>query len=129
MPTAEDSDVPTVWIKHKPEKEYGEILDRLAAEMPGIAAPQVNVSGRDLHDGGVGESEIMVEFLEFTPRDRNVNDIQITLIAHRFKKRRKRRDDATKAIKEGVMNVLRDFDRNVKVGVSIWLVDMGYETI
>ena len=121
--------MPTVWIKHKPEKEYDEILDRLAGEMPSIAAPQMNVSGRELHDGGVGESEIMVEFLEFTPRDRNVNDIQITLIAHRFEERSQRLDDATKAIKEGVMAILRDFDRNVKVGVSIWLVDMGYATI
>lgn len=121
--------MPTVWIKHKPEKEYDEILDRLADEIPSVAASQMNVSGRDLHDGGVSESEIMVEFLEFTLRDRNINDIQITLVAHRFEERSQRLDDATTAIKEGVMAILSEFDRNVKVGVSIWLVDMGYETI
>lgn len=123
--------MPTVWIKYYPQKGYyDDILAKLADELPSIAAPQMNVSGRDLHDGGISESEIMVEFLEFSPRDRNINDIQITLVAHRFEERSQRLDDATRALKEGVMSILRDFDDcNVKVGISIWLVEMGYETI
>ena len=121
--------MPTVWIKYKPEKGYDEILDRLAAEIPGITAPQMNVGGRDLHHGGVGESEIMVEFLEFSSRDCNINDIQITVVAHPFPERRTRLDEATAEIKKGIMSILADFDRNVKVGVSIWLVEMGYATI
>jgi len=121
--------MPTIWIKHRPEKGYDDILNRLADEMPSITAPQMNVAGRDLHDGGVGESEIMVEFIEFSPRDRNINDIQVTVIAHPFPERRARVDEATEEIKRGIMSILLDFDRNVKVGVSIWLVEMGYATI
>lgn len=121
--------MPTVWIQYKSQKGYDEILDRLAVEMPGITAPQMNVDGRGLHDGGVGESEIIVEFHEFSPRDRNVNDIQITVVAHEFPERQTRLDEATNEIKKGVMTVLCDFDRNVKVGISIWLVQMGYATI
>jgi len=121
--------MPTVRIQYKPGRGYDEILDRLADEMPGITAPQMNVNGRGLHDGGVGESEIMVEFYEFSPRDRNVNDIQITVMAHAFPERQTRLDEATNAIREGVMAILADFDRNVNVGISIWLVQMGYATI
>lgn len=121
--------MPTVWIKYKPDKGYDEILNRLADEMPGITAPQMNIGGRKLHDGGVGESEIMVEFIEFSPRDRNVNDIQVTVIAHPFPERQARLDEATNEIKQGIMSILRDFDRNMKVGVSVWLVEMGYATI
>lgn len=121
--------MPTVRIQYSSEKGYDEILDRLADEMPAITAPQMNVDGRGLHDGGVSENEIMVEFYEFSPRDRNVNDIQITVIAHAFPERQSRLDEATEEIKKGVMNILRDFDRNVKVGISIWLVQMGYATI
>jgi len=121
--------MPTIWVKYKPEKGYDEILDRLADELPGIIAPLMNVDGSALHEGGVGESEIMVEFYEFTPRDRNVNDVQITVIAHPFPERQERLDDTTEAIKKGVMSILADFDRNVKVGVSPWLVEMGYATI
>lgn len=121
--------MPTIWVKSKPGKGYDDILDRLADELPGIAAPEMNVSGSALHEGGVGEDEIMVEFLEFSKYDRNVNDIQVTMIAHPFPERQARLDDATTALKEGIMTILRDFDRNVKVGVSIWLVEMGYETI
>src|SRR3989344_5739539 len=101
--------MPTVWIKSKPGKGYEGILDRLADEMPGITAPQMNIAGHDLHDGGVGESEIMVEFFEFSPRDRNINDIQITVRAHRFEERVVRLDPITEAIRQGVAEVLRDF--------------------
>lgn len=121
--------MPTTRIEYKPGKGYEQIIERLADEMPRIAAPQMNIGGRELHDGGVGEGEILVDAVEYSQFARNVNDIQITLIAHAFDERRKRLDEATDAIKKGVKDVLRDFDRNVKVGVSIWLVDMGYATI
>lgn len=119
----------TVWIKHKPEQGYGALLDRLAEQMPGIVAPQMNIKGRSVHNGGVGEGEVMVEFLQFTRRDRNINDIQIRILARAFPERLARVDEATEEIKQGVKCVLRDFDRNVKVGVSLLLVQMGYATI
>lgn len=121
--------MPTIWVKHDPTKELDPILDQLAEDLPGIAAPLMNVSGSELHQGGVGEAEIMVEFLEFSPRDRNVNHIQITMIAHPFPERQAQLDTSTAKLKSGVMALLADFDRNVTVGVSIWLVEMGYETI
>jgi hypothetical protein len=121
--------VPTTTIEYDPTKGYDEILDRLADEIPGIVAPQMNVSGRKLHDGGVSESEIIVRFMEFSPRDRNTNDIQITTRAHRFEERVARCDESTEAIKRGVMNILRDFDRNIEVGIELDLVEMGYAKI
>ena len=121
--------MPTALIEYRPNGEYEPIIERLAAEMPAIAAPQMNIDGRELHDGGVGESEILVDAREYSRFAQNVNHIQITVIAHRFPQRVEKLDEATKAIKEGVMAVLADFDRNVTVGISIWLVDMGYETI
>ena len=120
--------MPTVWVKYRIEKGYGEILGRLANSLPSIVAPQMNVSGRAVHEGGVGEAEVMVEFLEFSPRDRNINDIQVTVIAHAFDERQSRLDEATEAIREGIAEILRD-SGNVKVGISIWLVEMGYATL
>lgn len=100
----------------------------------------MNIGGRELHDGGVGTSEILVDATAYTLFARNVNDIQITVIAHAFQERKDRLDEATEAVKEGVRAVLADFERDiltyggmslvsVKIGVSIWLIDMGYATI
>lgn len=121
--------MPTVRIEYKPDKGYEQIIGCLADDLPKIIAPQMNVRGRELHDGGVGESEILVDATKYSPFARNVNDIQITVIAHPFEERRVRLDEATEEIKKGVMEVLQDFDRSVKVGISIWLVEMGYATI
>lgn len=121
--------MPTVRIEYQPNKGYEQIIGVLADELPGIVAPQMNIGGRELHDGGVGTSEILVDATTYTQFARNVNDIQITVIAHAFQERKDRLDEATEAVKEGVKTVLADFDRNVKVGVSIWLIDMGYATI
>lgn len=121
--------MPTVHIQYLPNREYEYLIEKLVHEMPTIVAPQMNIDGRKLHDGGVGEDEIMVEAREFSQFVRNVNHIQVTIIAHAFDERRKRLDEATKIITEGIKEVLRDFDRNVEVGVSLWLVEMGYFTI
>lgn len=121
--------MPDVWIKYNPKVNCGEILGRLADEMPGIAAAQMNIPGRELHNGGVTKNEINLEFFQFTPHDRNPNDIKITLIAHNFKERIEHHDEATRAIKEDVITILSDFDHNIKVSVSIWLINMSYETI
>lgn len=119
--------MPTIWVKHQPSI-HPQLLDRLAEDLPRIASSQINVEGAELHEGGVGEEEIMIEFMEFSPRDRNVNDIQITMIAHTFSERQARLNEATSAITEGVGSILDDFAFNVKIGVSIWLVEMGYQT-
>ena len=121
--------MPTVRIEYRTDKEYEHIVERLVDELPRIVAPQMNVDGRELHDVGVGASEIIVNVFECSPLDRNINDIQITVIAHSFAERRQHLDEATAKVKKGVMSILADFDRNVSVGVSIWLVEMGYETI
>lgn len=121
--------MPTVTIEYKPDKGYDDILDRMADDMPGITAPQMNVEGRELHDGGVGESEIIVRFIAFSSRDRNINDLQVTVRAHRFAERVERIDPITEAIKEGVMGILRDFDRSAEVGIEVDLVEMGYAKI
>jgi hypothetical protein len=120
--------MPTARIEYQPDKGYEDIVEHLADELPRIVAPQMNIGDRELHDGGVGESEILVDATEYSRFARNVNSIQITVIAHRFDERVTRLDEATEAIKQGVMEVLRDFDRNLTVGVSIWLVEMGYAT-
>ena len=121
--------MPTVRIEYQPNKGYEQIIGVLADELPGIVAPQMNIGGRGLHGGGAGKSEVLVDATAYTQFARNVNDIQITVIAHAFQERKDRLDEATEAVKEGVKAVLADFDRNVKVGVSIWLIDMGYATI
>lgn len=121
--------MPTITVKSQPGKGYDTILDALAEHLPSIAAPLMNIDGSALHEGGVGETEILVEFQEFSPRDRNVNNIQITMVAHAFPERVEKVEESTDAIKAGVMKVLQDFDRNLVVGVSIWLVEMGYATI
>lgn len=121
--------MPTITVKSQPDKGYDDILDALADHLPSIAAPLMNIDGSELHEGGVGETEILVEFTEFSSRDRNVNDIQITMVAHAFSQRVEQVEESTGTLKQGVMEVLRDFDRNLVVGVSIWLVEMGYATI
>ena len=73
--------MPTTTVEYDPTKGYDEILDWLADEIPGIVAPQMNVSGRKLHDGGVSENEIIVRFMEFSPRDRNIEvGIELDLV-------------------------------------------------
>lgn len=132
--------MPTVRIEYLPNRGCEQIIGILADRLPGIVAPQMNIGGRELHDGGVGTSEILVDATAYTLFARNVNDIQITVIAHAFQERKDRLDEATEAVKEGVKAVLADFERDiltyggmslvsVKIGVSIWLIDMGYATI
>ena len=121
--------MPTITVKSKPGKGYGRILDALAEHLPRIAAPLMNIDGSKLHEGGVGETEILIEFVEFSFRDHNVNDIQITMVAHAFPKRVEQVEESTDKLKQGVLEVLQDFDRDPIVGVSIWLVEMGYATI
>lgn len=121
--------MPTVRIEYKPNHGYELIIHFLANQLPRIIAPQMNIGGRELHDGGVSTSEILVDATVYTQFARNVNDIQITVIAHAFQERKDRLDEATEAVKEGVKAVLANFDHNVKVGISIWLIDMGYATL
>lgn len=121
--------MPTVKIQYQPARGYESIVVTLVKEMPGIVFPEMNIAGRELHDGAVGEKEIIVEATEHPNYTRNINHIQVTVIAHAFEERVQRIDQATEAVKQGIMNILRDFDRNVKVGVSIWLIQMGYATI
>ena len=132
--------MPTVRIEYLPNRGHEQIIGILADRLPGIVAPQMNIGGRELHDGGVGTSEILVDATAYTVFARNVNDIQITVIAHAFEERKKRIDEATEAVKDGVKAVLADFEQDrltygglslasAKIGVSIWLIDMGYATI
>jgi len=121
--------MPLVRIKYAPPKGYDEIVDSFVREIPGIVAPQMNILERKLHDGGVGVREILVECFEFSPRDRNVDGIQITVIAHPFEERCGRREKITKAITKDVGKVLSDFDRNARVSVYVWLVEMEYARI
>jgi hypothetical protein len=121
--------MPTVRIEYQPDKGYEPIVEALADALPSITAPQMNIGGRELHDGGVGETEILVDATPYSRFARNVNSIQVTVIAHRFAERIARLDDSTEEIKLGVMEVLADYDRNLTVGVSIHLVEMGYATI
>ena len=121
--------MPTVRVEYQSFMGYMTIMDELVDRLPLIVAPQMNIGGRELHDGGVGESEILLDATEYSHFARNVNHVQITVIAHRFDERVARIDEATEAIKQGVLEVLRDFDRNLTVGISIWLVEMGYATI
>lgn len=121
--------MPRIRVKSKVNKVSGSVLDLLADSLPGNAAPIMNIHGKALHDGGVGETEIMVEFEEFSARDRNVNDIQITIVAHRFPERVAGIEWATKAFQASIESVMKNVSQPLKLGVSIELVDMGYETI
>jgi hypothetical protein len=121
--------MPTVQVQYQPKNVRKGIVSNLAYELPKIVAPQMNIDGRTLHDGGVGEKEILVDATAYTAFACNVNDLQITVIAHAFQERKDRLDEATEAIKEGVKKVLATFNCKVKVGVSIWLIDMSYTTI
>ena len=127
--------MPTVRIEYQPQPEkwpepiYRAFLKKLADKLPTIIAPEMNINGRDLHDGGVSENEILVDGVEYSHLSRNVNNVQITVIAHRFDERVARLDEVTTAIKNGVLEVLRDFDRDLTIGISVCLVEMGYASI
>jgi hypothetical protein len=129
--------MPTVRIEYNPFSSNGDIeeaVNELYPYLPAIIAPLMNIDGRDLHDGGVSESEIIINLIECSKRDVNINDIQITVIAHNFEERVARVDEITNAIRDGVKTTLHAeiFDGdyiNIKVGISIWLVEMGYATI
>lgn len=129
--------MPTVRVEYNPFSSKPDVMaavNDLYTYLPAIIAPVMNIEGRELHDGGVGESEIIVNLIEYSKRDLNINDIQITVIAHRFEERVARLDEMTQAIRDGVKvtlhaSVFGDDYINIKVGISIWLIEMGYATI
>jgi hypothetical protein len=128
--------MPTVRLEYNPfssNPEIEEAVHDLYTELPGIIAPVINIEGCSIHNGGVTESEIIVNIIEYSKRDLNVNDIQITIIAHRFEERVAKIDEMTDVIRDAVKSTLNtdmfyDDYINLKVGVSIWLVEMGYAT-
>jgi hypothetical protein len=131
--------MPTVRIEYNPFSNNAPEGVEVAVydfyrSLPAIIAPKMNIAGRDLHDGGVGENEILLDVVAYSRFALNVNDIQITVIAHRFEERVARVDEVTDAIRDEVKALLNteafggDYD-GITVGVSIWLVDMGYATI
>lgn len=128
--------MPTVRLEYNPHssKPTKEAVLDLYKYLPAIIAPAMNIEGRHVHDGGVGESEIIVNLIEYSKHDLNINDIQITVIAHNFEERVARVDEMTDYIREQVKETqhAKIFDGDyveMKVGVSIWLVAMGYATI
>jgi len=122
--------MPTVLIEYKDDDEglMFQVIE-LAAEMPSIVAPHMNIDGRALHDGGVSENEILVDGRAYSAFAVNVNDIQVTVIAHRFDERVAKLDEMTEAIRQGIIGLLTYNGQKLKVGVSIWLVEMGYGMI
>lgn len=127
--------MPTALIEYRQKFEgFSEttqeaLLRKLANELPYIVAPQLNIVGRKLHNGGVGESEIIVDAREYSRFARNVNDIQITVRAHCYKERVERINFITGGIRRGVMEVMHDFGHNGKIGIEVDLIEMGYATI
>lgn len=128
--------MPTVRLEFNPNSKHPGVyaaVDDIYRQLPAIVAPQMNIEGRELHDGGVGEKEIIVNLFHYSKEDLNINDIQITVIAHRFKERLARLDQMTDAIREGISAILQpelaNAYKGMRIAVSVWLLDMGYATI
>lgn len=122
--------MPTVLLQYQDRKEVGLkiLLNTLAENLPRIVAGQMNISGRELHDGGVSEQEIIYDAQPYSRYARNTNGLQITVRAHRFEERLARIDEIADAIKEGVIKSLRGIEHTLKIAVEVDLVDMGYTT-
>lgn len=97
--------------------------------LPEILAPLLTVAGREIHDGGVTEKEIIVDARQYSHFARNINDIQVTVRAHRFEDRINRLDEITNSIRQSMHSVLRQFDCDLDIGIEVDLVDMGYASI
>lgn len=127
--------MPTVRVEYNPftNKPVDDAVNELYKDLPYTIAAHLNIEGHDLHDGGVSEKEIIVNLIECDKRDLNTNDIQITIIAHRFEERVARNDEVTKKIGAEINATLRqevhcgEYD-DITFAVSIWLVEMSYVT-
>lgn len=105
------------------------VLHHLSDKLPRIVASEMNVSGRRLHDGGVGLREIIVKFREQSEFDRNVNEIQITVYAHNFEERVKRHKQIKDSILSGVQHELDYMQCTHSTAVEVRLIPIEYGTI
>lgn len=121
--------MPTTLVEYNFKKVSDRLLDQLAEELPSIIAPKMNITGRELHDGGVGEAEVIVRFVQFSPHDRNTNDLQITTRAHCFEERVERVEDIERTIRSDVKTLLDAFGFDGTAGIEVYLAPMGYGTI
>lgn len=120
--------MPTVEVEHS-AKVSKLVLDHLADNLPSIVAPKMNISGRQLHDGGVGLHEIIVKFREQSEFDRNINPIQITVYAHNFEERVVRHREIKNAIISGVQHALDCMRCTEAAAVEVRLGPVEYGTI
>lgn len=118
--------MPTVAVEHHPKIERL-ALEHLADNLPSIVAPQMNISGKQLHDGGVGLREIIVKFYEQS--DLNRNAIQITVYGHAFEERVARHRDMKDAIIAGVQHALDCMRCTDTAAVEVRLGPVEYGTI
>jgi len=122
--------MPTVLLKYKGTEECQRVALELIPKIPGIVAPLMNIEGRELHDGGVGEDEIMVEPWQFSPFALNVKDIRIVVEAHNYPERIRLADNAAYSITEQVRDFIIRFKNvtPIDLGVSVEPRCMGYTT-
>jgi hypothetical protein len=105
------------------------VLHHLADNLPSIVAPQMNISDRQLHNGGVGLREIIVKFYEQSKLNRNANAIQITVYGHWFEERVARHRDMKDAITAGVQHALDCMRCADTAAVEVCLGPVEYGTI
>lgn len=120
--------MPTVEVDYS-AKVSKLVLDHLGDNLPSIVAPEMHISGRQLHDGGVGLREIIVKFREQSEFDRNTNTIQITVYAHNFEERVNRHRDIKDSIVSGVQHALDCMSCTDTVAVEVRLIPVEYGTI
>lgn len=128
--------MPTVRVEYNPYSDnvnVSLVMILVTKRLPSIVAPQMNIEGRELHNGGVSENEIIVNTIPYSRYDQNVNDIQVTIIAHNYKERLQRVDEITEAIRDEILDIIQCEIGNkheyMKIAVSVWLIPMGYAII
>jgi len=121
--------MPTFIITHKAGFEIQEAAERLAAALPGIAAPLVNVEGSAVHEGGVGFEEVIVYVEEHTGHSVNAPDLRLAGEAHKFPARVDREQFIAAKIHDEARTFLdHSGGKQLSLASQFELTSMGYKS-
>jgi len=113
--------VPLALLQYKTDRSLKEIAENLAKELPAIIAPNLTVSNRERHNGQVTTDDIIVWVVEGGKADVNSKDLEIIIWAHDFPERSANLEERKDTIIKGILEFLRDYDRNVSGYVWVLL--------
>lgn len=118
--------MPLVLLQYKQLAFLEEVVEKLAKALPGIVAPNLNLSECERLTGGVTPEDIIVRCIKGGKMDTNSKDIEIIIFAHDFPERKQNLEERKDAIIKEVRQFLKNYNRSISGFVWILLAPSAF---